>query len=280
VDGLSGYSRALYSNWLWYHPSQLLIDAGEGLPLALGLNVFRIAVIALTHGHSDHLLGLPGFVGARRFGKGAPLKPYTVLYPDGSTGVDAIRRTIGDLWRGVEFPITWIPLLPGSTHSLGANRSLHAFSVTHVASEPSFGYRLLERRRRLRPEFANEPQHEVERMARRLGRDHVMEDYAHVVLAHSGDAMPVEAALVTNADVLVHDATFLDPSDRREPIHASSPEVFELAREAHVRAVVLNHLSIRYDRARAVPTLRAQVASSGFTGEAWLLDEASFVNLR
>jgi ribonuclease Z len=278
--GLTGYSRGLYSNWLWHQPFQLLFDAGEGLTLALGTSVFSIGVIAITHGHSDHLLGLPGLVGARRFGKGAQEKPYTVVYPAGSNGVEAIRSAITHLWRGVEFPITWTPVGIGDRVRLSAKRSLEAFAVRHVDYEPSFGYRVLEERRRLKADFTGLSQHEVEGIARQHGRDHVMEAYAQVVFAHSGDAMPIDIAIARDADLLVHDATFLEPGDRREPIHASSREVFELAREANVRTLVLNHLSIRYERSTAYAALHDQLAASGFTGDTWLLDESTFVNLR
>jgi ribonuclease Z len=280
VDGLSGYSRALYSNWLWHQPLQLLIDAGEGMPLALGTNVFSPSVIAITHGHSDHILGLPGFAGARRFGKGAPNKPYTVLYPRASNGVEAIRQMMTAMWRGVDFPIRWIPLDDGDSHPLSAQRQIQAFRVTHVAPEPAFGYRVLEARRRLKAEFASLSQSDVEQLARQHGRDHLMEPFAHVVFAHSGDAMPVDADLIRQADLLVHDATFLEPEDRREPIHASSREVLALARQAEVRTLVLHHLSIRYDRASALTRMREQLATSGYPGACWLLDESSFVNLR
>ena len=278
--GLRGFSRALYSNWFLYQPLQLLIDAGEGLSLALGTNIFSVSVVALTHGHSDHVLGLPGLVGARRFGKGSPEKPYTVLYPEGATGVEAVRDTIANLWRGVDFPITWTPLRSGDSHRLSARKSVEAFAVTHMAPDPAFGYRVVEARRRLRAEFAALPQPEIERVARQHGREHVMEDYAHVVFAHSGDAMPIDVSLTRNADLLVHDATFLEPTDRRVPIHASSREVFDLARQANARTLVLNHLSIRYDRPTAIAALRAQCAASGFAGDCWLLDESAFVNLR
>jgi ribonuclease Z len=278
--GLSGFSRALYSNWLWHQPFQLMIDAGEGLALALGTNIFSVGVIALTHGHSDHVLGLPGFAGARRFGKGAPEKPYTVLYPAGSLGVEVIRDTISSLWRDVEFPITWTALTSGERYRVNAKREVEAFAVSHLASEPAFGYRVIESRRRLKAPFDTLPPSDVERIARQHGRDYVMEEYARVVFAHSGDAMPIGAELIAQADVLVHDATFLEPTDRREPIHASSREVFDLARAAQVRTLILNHLSIRYDRATAIATLRTQLAASGFAGDAWLLDEATFVNLR
>ena len=81
-DDLKGFSRGMYSNWLWHRPLQLLIDAGEGLQLALGTSVFSPSILAITHGHSDHVLGLPGLVAARRFGKGATEKPLTIVFPE------------------------------------------------------------------------------------------------------------------------------------------------------------------------------------------------------
>lgn len=277
--GLIGYSRALYSNWLWHQPLQLLVDAGEGLALALATSVFSPTVVALTHGHSDHVLGLPGFAGARRFGKGASTKPWTVLYPPGSSGVETARQTIRGLWPGVDFPITWIPIGPRESHRLDGKRVVEAFTVTHAPAEPTLGYRVLESRRRLKPEHAHLEQADVERLARTHGRDHVMEEHVHVVFAHSGDAMAVEAAVIADADLLVHDATFLGAAERRVPIHATSEEVFALARAAHVGTLVLNHLSIRYERPAAYATLRAQRAASGYGGQCWLLDEGAFIDL-
>ena len=92
--------------------------------------------------------------------------------------------------------------------------------------------------------------------------------------------MPIDPALVTDADVLVHDATFLNEPDRREPIHATTEEAIDVGKRANVKTLILNHLSIRYDRPTAIPALRAQVASSGFMGECWLLDDGEWVLLR
>jgi ribonuclease Z len=279
-EELRGFSRGMYSNWLWHRPMQLLVDAGEGLQIALGSNVFSPSMLAITHGHSDHVLGLPGLIVARRFGKGANEKPLTIVFPEGSQGVQAVREWLGRAYAGVVFPLTWIPATPGTRIPLGKTRHLEAIRVRHTANEPALGYRVIETRKRLRSEFASMPQAEIEAAARQGNRDALLEDASHVVFAHSGDAMPIDPALVTDADLVIHDATFLNEADRREPIHATTEEALEVGARARVKTLVLYHLSIRYDRATAIPALRAQVAASGLTGDCWLLDENEWVRLR
>jgi ribonuclease Z len=278
-ETLRGFSRGMYSNWLWHRPLQLLVDAGEGLQIALGSNVFSPSVLAITHGHSDHVLGLPGLIAARRFGKGAVHKPLTIVFPEGSVGVQAARELLGRAYTGVVFPLNWIAAVPGTAVPIGKNKQLEAIRVRHTANEAALGYRVVETRKRLKPEFASLSQPEIEAAAKNGTRNELLEEVAHVLFAHSGDAMPIEPSLVMHADLLVHDATFLNEPDRREPIHATTEEALDVARRAAVKSLVLYHLSIRYDRATAIPALRAQAAASGFMGECWLLDEDRFLEV-
>ena len=129
---MRGFSRGMYSNWLWHRPLQLLVDAGEGLQIALGANVFSPSILAITHGHSDHVLGLPGLLAARRFGKGAVDKPLTIVYPEGSVGVQAVREWLGRAYADVVFPLNWIAATPGTSVPLGKNKHLEAISVRHT----------------------------------------------------------------------------------------------------------------------------------------------------
>ena len=277
---MRGFSRGMYANWLWHKPLQLVIDAGEGLQIALGPNVFSPSILAITHGHSDHVLGLPGFIAARKFGKGAVDKPLTIVFPEGSVGVQAVREYLGRAYADVVFPLNWVAATPGTSVPLGKNKSIEAITVRHTSNEVAVGYRVIEVRKRLKPEFASLPQADIEAAARAGQRDDLLEEIRHVVFAHSGDAMPIDPSLVTDADLLVHDATFLHEPDRRQPIHATTEEALEVAERANARALILHHLSVRYDRATAVPVLRAQVEASGYAGACWLLDEDEFVPLR
>ena len=279
-DFLRGFSRAMYSNWVWHKSLNLLVDAGEGLQLALGPNVFSPSILAVTHGHSDHVMGMPGLIASRRFGKGAIDKPLTITYPEGSVGVQAVRDLLGTAYAGVVFPLTWTPMTDGSVLPLGKGRQLEAFAVRHTPGEPALGYRVVETRKRVKQEHAGLSQGDMEALARAGRRDELLEEVRHVVFAHSGDAMPIDPAAVANADLLIHDATFLQESDRRQPIHATTEEALAVARDANVKVLVLFHLSIRYDRSTALTELRNQVKASGFVGECWLLDEGEMLPLK
>jgi ribonuclease Z len=270
----------MYSNWLWHRPLQLLIDAGEGLQLALGQKVWAPDIVAITHGHADHLLGLPGFIASRRFSKGAQDKPLTIVYPEGTASVETIRDTIGRIWPHEQFPVTWIGMKAGDELPMGRTRVLQSFPSRHGLSELTLGYRVVEARRHLRAEFAGLPESAVRERVRALGRNAVMEEYRHVVFAHAGDTMPIPPELVMKADLLVHDATFLDVDERKWEIHATVAEALEVGRTAGVGCLVLHHLSIRYERGTAFPRLRALVVDSGFSGDCWLLDDGRLISLR
>jgi len=278
-DVLVGFSRGLYSNWLWHKPLRLVVDAGEGLQLGLGSKVLAPTHLLLTHGHADHVLGLPGFVAARRFGMGDPDKPLVIVHPERARGVEAARATLERHWPREPFPIEWIPAVAGLELPYGKNRLLRAFAADHASADIALGYQVVERRRRLKPEYAGLADAEIRTLVGGIGRDRLLEEYEKIVFAHTGDTMPLGPDVFRDAELVVHDATFLVEEDRRERIHATTGEAIETARDAGVRALVLQHLSVRYDRNQAIPALRQQVADLGYTGRCWLLDGRSFIRL-
>jgi hypothetical protein len=94
----------------------------------------------------------------------------------------------------------------------------------------------------------------------------------HVRFAHTGDAMPIDPALVSGADVLVHDATFLDAEDRKWDIHRPpKPSRWAKPPPPHL---VLHHLQ-SCDRARLPRCGRSRVQLPAVLA----LDEGHLVNL-
>jgi ribonuclease Z len=278
-DTLVGASRGLHSNWLWHRPLQIVVDAGEGLAAGLGSRVLQPTHLLLTHGHSDHVLGLPGFVSSRRFALGDPDKPITILFPELADGVRVVRQVLEGLWPGERFPVAWTPVRSGDAVALDGRRGIEVFAADHPAPGGAVGYRVVETRRRLRPEFRDQPQEVVRQLAAQGRRDEATEEYRHILFAHTGDSMPVDPTLFTGADLLVHDATFLDVEDRREPLHATAAEALATARAAGVKRLLLHHVSVRYEREAALPRLRDLVAESGFAGECWLLHDDRLISV-
>lgn len=275
---IQGFSRGLFSNWLWHRPLRLVVDAGEGLQLGLGSAVLQPSHVLITHGHSDHVLGLPGFISARRFSLGDPERPLTVVYPEGAVTVQAMREMLARLWPDEPFPVAWLPVRPGQELPLGKNRVVDVFAAEHLV-DAAVGYRVVEVRRRLKPDYRQLPPEALRRLAAEGRRDEAMEEYRHVLLAHVGDSMPLDPSLFHDADLLVHDATFLDVDDRRAPAHATTDEAIRTGRDAGVKCLLLQHLSIRYERPEALSRLRLQVRELGFGGECWLLDGPELVRL-
>ncbi|MBN4072072.1 hypothetical protein JYT83_01490, partial [bacterium AH-315-F18] len=117
---------------------------------------------------------------------------------------------------------------------------------THVRAVPAHGLALLERRRRLKSTFTGMAGEDIARLVREHGRDHIMETYEHPLLCFSGDAMPVPVDDVRGADVLIHEATFINPDHRKDRVHATVEEALEVAVAAKVSCLVLSHFSSRY----------------------------------
>lgn len=241
---------------------RILVDCGEGVQRRLLQSVVGLAdieVILLTHAHADHFLGLPGLL--KTFDlreRTAPLALY------GPPGTRALVRALEPIVGRLSYPFAVVEVEPG-TEIRCDGYALRSVPTIHRI--PSCGWALVEDDRPGRFDVDQ---------ARRLGvpegplfgalqrgQDVTLED-GTVVTARgivgehrrgrtvvlSGDTRPCDGVLqaALGADVLVHEATFLeDEADRaRETRHSTALQAAELAREAGVGLLCLTHLSTRH----------------------------------
>jgi ribonuclease Z len=254
--------RALAATLVRRGGERLLFDCAEGTQRQLlrsDVGLVDLEEVFLTHYHADHYLGLPGML--KTFSLRGRELPLTIYGPRGLHDlVSSLRRIFGRL----AYPLEVVELAAGATLPRDGYR-LETFAVDHGVT--AVGYALVEDVRPGRfdveaatalgvPDGADRgrlQRGEAVELAdgTTVTPDQVLGDARpgrKVVL--SGDTAPaasvVEAA--TEADLLVHEATFLaDERERaRETRHSTAGEAALVAREARVRLLALTHLSTRY----------------------------------
>jgi ribonuclease Z len=261
VDNLTGFSKAMYSTWFYYRPARILLDSGEGVSTTMDNFSFGIEQTFLSHGHYDHVGGLTGLVHARNSARGDKEKGLRVFYPAGDILIRSMREYIGRVCQKLTYDLAWEELEPGREVPLrvgGKGAFIRAFPTRHTRAASSLGYAIIEQRSKLKDELEGMAEEQIRAMVTQHGRDHVMQRYEKILLAYGGDSLAVKPELVANAEVLIHDATFLSAEDRDEPTHATSEEAIRVAVEANVKCLVLHHVSSRYTHDRVVKVIASQ----------------------
>lgn len=239
----------------------LLFDCGEGTQRQLlrSIGLADLREIFITHFHADHVLGVPGMLKTFALrGRDAPLTIY------GPRGLKSLMRDLERIYGALNYPLAAVELEPGEPVVFDDYRVI-GFPVDHGG--PAFGYAVVEDDRPGRfdqqeavrlgvspgPDFGRLQRGEevtasggdVVKPAqvlgeRRLGRK----------IVYSGDTAPCEQLRLAahQADLLVHEASFGDDEAARaaETRHSTARQAAEIARDAEVKLLCLNHVSARY----------------------------------
>jgi ribonuclease Z len=257
---------------------RILFDCGEGTQQQLlrSVGLPDLDAVFLTHYHLDHWLGLVGML--KTFDLRARERPLAIYGPPGLRRLfGVLRPLVGRTGYGIE-----LAELDRHDEIRFGSYAIAAFPVNHRVE--AFGYAFVEDERpgRFDPEAARALGVTSGPDFGRLQRGEVVDGVRpeQVMgeprrgrrLVISGDTAPSQAveALAHGADVLVHEATFLEDERvrARDTAHSTARQAAELARDAGVRLLALTHLSTRYfprevrDEARA--TFAATVVPRDF----------------
>lgn len=254
--------RGLAATMLVRGGEHILVDCGEGTQRQMMLatvGLRGLTTILVTHCHPDHVLGIPGLLATYSEARAEPL---AVLGPPGLAELmEGFRPYHGDL----AFPLEVAEVEPGGVIVRQGYR-LRAVGTCHRV--PSLAWLLVEddrpghldaQRARERgvpegPALGRLSRGEEVLLAdgRRVTPDGLLgprERGRRVLVTGDTRPCPDVAAAARGADVLVHEATFLD-RDRtlaRAAGHTTAREAAELAAAAGVRLLALTHMSHRYD---------------------------------
>jgi ribonuclease Z len=240
-----------------------LFDCGEATQhqvLKSPLKLSKLEKLFVTHLHGDHIFGLPGLLGSRSFQGG-----HTPLAIYGPPGIRSYVETcLSVSYTHLNFSLEIVEVEEGVVFA-DDQFVVESFNLSHGIE--SLGYRIVERDRpgklaveRLKvlgimpgPVYGKLKRGEkVELPGGKVinGTDFLGEPLQGKCVVILGDTgyCPDIVKRASRADVLVHEATFAD-SDRHlaeKYGHSTSLQAAWIAREANVSALILTHISSRY----------------------------------
>jgi len=244
---------------------RILIDCGEGTQQQFlrSIGLPDLDAIFLTHFHLDHWLGLLGTLKTFDLrGRERPLRLF------GPPGLLQLLKLVRPIVGRTGYPLE-VRELDGDEAVRFDGFEVEAFRVDHRVT--AYGYAFFEDERPGTFDAAKaealEIPHGPERAELHRGNaitftradgtpvrvephEVVGESRLGRAIVFTGDTAPCDATreIAQDADVLVHEATFLDADrDRaRETRHSTAKQAATVAHDAGVRLLALTHLSTRY----------------------------------
>lgn len=243
-----------------------MIDCGEGTQVQMRrmrVRFGRLAHIFISHLHGDHCFGLPGLISTLGM-----LGRTGELVVHGPKEVETYLRPVMDLFcRGMEFEVRFNPVDTRSHSLVMEDRSLSVYSIPLKHRIPTCGYLFAEKPKeahiiREMTDFYQVPVRCMKDI--KQGQDYVTPEgevvpnsrltrpaappkrYAFCSdTAYNRSIIPI----IEGADLLYHEATFAecDLARAKETFHSIARQAAEIARDAHVKRLVIGHYSARYE---------------------------------
>lgn len=252
---LQGASRATAASYWRLKELDVAFDMGHCPQAFIG-----VPRVFLTHCHLDHAMGIVYWAAQRQMMR---MPGGTIYVPAGTE--DGMRSVLKS-WAVMQGPrgrydCAVLALADGDELEVQRGVSVRAFRTEH--SVPSQGYMVIEKKEKLRPEFAGLSPLEIGK----LKRDGVSitAPVQRVVFAITGDTtrLPFDRVPeVAAAETLVGECTYITPDHAhlaRPMSHLHLNDYGDVVNDLKVKRLILTHYSLRYKEDEIVGLVRANV---------------------
>ncbi len=262
-----GYSVAAEETVVAMPQLDVCFDIGKAPNQIISINN-----ILLTHGHMDHAAGIAYYLSHRNF---CGQSPGTILAPSNLLGP---MRDVIDAWSrldGNKIPANLVGVKAGDEYQIKPNLFARVFPTKH--SKGSVGYSIIEKRKKIKPEYANLTGPQIVE----LKKQGVEIDYPIEIpiVTYLGDTQYVDFSqlnYIAASKILIAECTFYvdEHADRAQAgRHMHIGEFAQLVRKLNNQHIVITHTTQRTPMSQIRKILKDEMPADIYDRMVLLMDK-------